>query len=85
MSTTINRDQLIAEELVRKHVRQRILLKLKEQEVTEQKIRKVVRRLIEAETGTEEPSQSTGINVLADLLQKIIPTIEDDYKMLDNF
>ena len=82
MSITINRDQLIAEELVRKHVRQRILSKLNQQEIAEQKIRKVVRRLIEAETGTEEPSQSTGINVLADLLQKIIPTIEDSYKML---
>ena len=27
------------------------------------------------------PHQSTGINVLEDLLKKIIPQIEDDYKM----
>jgi len=82
MDKTINREQLIAEELIREHVRQRILFKTNEINIAEQKIRKVVRQLIEAETGTEEPSQSTGINVLADLLQKIIPTIEDSYKML---
>ena len=31
---------------------------------------KTIRRLLEAETGTEEPSIYTGINVLADLLEK---------------
>jgi len=82
MSSTIDRKQLIAEELIRKHIRERILSKLQEQEAAENKLRKVVRHLLEAETGTEEPSASTGINVLADLLQKIIPTIEDSYKML---
>ena len=40
----------------------------------EQKIRKVVRQLIEAETGTDEASRSTGINVLADLLQYDVTT-----------
>ena len=79
---TIERNQLIAEELIREHVRKRITLKLEQQRFAESKIRKVVRQLIEAETGTEEASRSTGINVLADLLQNIIPTVEDDYKML---
>jgi hypothetical protein len=79
---TINRNELIAEELIREHIRKRITLKLEQQRLAEEKIRKVVRRLIEAETGTEEASRSTGINVLADLLEKIIPTIENDYKML---
>ena len=79
---TIDRNQLIAEELIREHVRKRIAIKLEQQRLAEEKIRKVVRKLIEAETGTEEASRSTGINVLADLLQNIIPTIEDDYKML---
>ena len=79
---TIDRNQLIAEELIREHVRKRITLKLEQQRLAEEKIRKVVRKLIEAETGTEEASRSTGINVLADLLEKVIPTIENDYKML---
>ena len=79
---TIDRNQLIAEELIREHIRKRIALKLEQQRLAEEKIRKVVRQLIEAETGTEEASRSTGINVLADLLQNIIPTVEDDYKML---
>jgi hypothetical protein len=79
---TIDREQLIAEELIREHIRKRIAVKLKQQRLAEEKIRKAVRKLIEAETGTEEASRSTGINVLADLLQNIIPTVEDDYKML---
>ena len=79
---TIDRNQLIAEELIREHVRKRITVKLEQQVLAEEKIRKVVRQLIEAETGTEEASRSTGINVLADLLQNIVPTVEDDYKML---
>ena len=79
---TIDREQLIAEELIREHIRKRIAVKLEQQRLAEEKIRKAVRKLIEAETGTEEASRSTGINVLADLLQNIIPTVEDDYKML---
>ena len=79
---TIDRNQLIAEELIREHIRKRIAVKLEQQRLAEEKIRKVVRQLIEAETGTDEASRSTGINVLADLLEKIIPIVEDDYKML---
>ena len=79
---TIDRNQLIAEELIREHIRKRLTFKLEQQRLAEEKIRKVVRKLIEAETGTEEASRSTGINVLADLLEKIIPVIQDDYKML---
>ena len=41
-----------------------------------------IRKLLEAETGTEEPSTYTGINVLASTLERIIPVLEDDYKML---
>ena len=79
---TISRNELIAENLIRTHVRKRIKNNLKKTSIAESKIRKAVRRILEAETGTEEASQYTGINVLADLLKKIIPTIEDDYKML---
>ena len=79
----INRDQLVAEELIREHVRRRIRTKLLEQKQHETKLRKVIRRMIlEAETGTEEPSGFTGINVLADLLKSIVPVLGDGYKML---
>lgn len=79
---TINRTDLIAETLIREHVSRRIRKKLSEQYEKENKLRGIVRRLLEAETGTEEPSQYTGINVLASTLEKIIPVIQDDYKML---
>ena len=79
---TINRDKLIAENLIREHVRKRIHKKFEQQFLFENHLRKHIRKLLEAETGTEEPSVYTGINVLADLLKNIIPNIEDDYKML---
>tara|TARA_R110000796_G_scaffold67777_4_gene155587 strand:+ start:10201 stop:11001 length:801 start_codon:yes stop_codon:yes gene_type:complete len=80
--TTIDRKQLIAEELIRDHIRKRISHKLNETFTIENQIRKVVRNLLEAEAGTTEPSEFTGINVLADLLEKVVPVIEDDFKML---
>jgi len=79
----INRNTLIAEELIREHIRARIINKLEATQKVESLIREAIRDIIlETETGTEEPSTYTGINVLADLLKNIVPTIEDDYKML---
>tara|TARA_Y100000592_G_scaffold78445_1_gene123372 strand:- start:483 stop:1283 length:801 start_codon:yes stop_codon:yes gene_type:complete len=80
--TTINRKDILAEELIRDYVRGKIISKLKKNTIFENKLRKVIKIILEAETGTEEASTNTGINVLADLLEKIIPTIENDYKML---
>ena len=80
---SINRETFIAEQLIREHVRKRISDKLKKQRIQENHLRSAIRKIInEAETGTEEASEHTGINVLADLLKTIVPTIEDDYKML---
>ena len=51
----------------------------------EKQLRKQIRKLI-TEVGVPEvevsPERSTGINVLEDLLKKIIPSLEDDYKKL---
>lgn len=81
--TTINRDKLIAEELIRTHVRKRIEDNLSKRFAAENIIRTKIRSLLEAEVASDAaPSKSTGINVLAALLEKIIPVIEDDYKML---
>jgi len=79
---TLDRNELIAEQLIREYVRKKINKKIQFINFAEQKIRTTVRIILEAETGTDEPSTHTGINVLADLLEKIIPTIETDYKML---
>jgi hypothetical protein len=80
--TIIDRNTILAEEVIREHVRKRIWQKKQQDMLGEEKIRLSIRRILEAETGTEEPSQYTGINVLADLLEKIVPVIESDYKML---
>ena len=80
---TIDRNQIVAEQMIRAHVRKRIKAQVLQEYAQEKQLRKAIRRMIlEAETGTEEPSGFTGINVLADLLKNIIPTIADDYKML---
>ena len=80
--TIIDRNTILAEQAIREYVRKRIVDKNKEKKLVENKIRYAVRRILEAETGTEEPSTYTGINVLADLLEKVVPVIEKDYKML---
>jgi len=50
------------------------------------KLRDLIRNIIILETDTPEndptPSRATGINVLEDLLKKIIPVLETDYKSL---
>jgi hypothetical protein len=58
----------------------------------EDQLRKIVRNLIEVELESLKeaitpdndpvPNKSTGINVLEDLLKKIIPVLETDYKLL---
>lgn len=79
----IERKTLIAEQMVREYVRKRLVKKLTEAQQREALLRQAIRNILqEAETGTEEPSTYTGINVLADLLKTIIPTIQDDYMML---
>ncbi len=82
--TSINREKIVAEELIRSYVRKRISSQLNKQKLAENKIRQAVRKLlIEVTADTKEaPAKSTGINVLADLLEKIVPIIEGDYKML---
>ena len=78
----INRDNFISELILREHVRRRILTKHHQKVMTENKFRNLIRDLLsEAEQG-EAPAESTGINVLADLLKKIVPVLEDEYRML---
>lgn len=52
----------------------------------EQKLREIIREFIKIEESTPDvdptPNKSTGINVLEQLLKKIIPILEEDYKSL---
>ena len=63
--TNISRQKLIAEELIRNHVRKRIQKNISESKKAENILREKIRLILEAETGDEEPSTYTGINVLA--------------------
>ena len=70
-----------------KKINQKIDNEKKQKILEEQRLRKVIRRLILSEgttTGDTDPAphRSTGINFLEKLLKNIIPTLEDDYKTL---
>jgi hypothetical protein len=89
---TTSREQLLYETKLRHLIRKAIpvILKRKEKKVLvveqeEDRLRSLVRKLI-TETEISEPEdaphKSTGINVLEDLLKKIIPILEIDFKKL---
>ena len=68
-----------------KIVKSRKKQQLLEAQEEEQYLRNVIRKLIaEGSTPDQEPAPaaSTGINVLEDLLKKIIPVLQADYKLL---
>ncbi len=80
------------ENILRDSIRQAIRLVKKKKSTNEMKLRSVIREFIDFEMksineiGTPDndpaPHKSTGINVLEDLLKKIVPILEDDYKLL---
>jgi|TARA_R110002110_G_scaffold317471_1_gene530257 hypothetical protein len=85
--------ELKEEELLRENVRKAIRIvvhRRKEGErvelMEENRLRGIVRNMIINEVAVADtdptPHQSTGINVLEDLLKKIIPVLEDDFKIL---
>ena len=86
----IDRNQLAEELKLRKQIRKAIKIVKERRKKSEkaaiheeQQLRNVIRKLIkEAEVSTAVPQRSTGINVLEDLLKKIVPILEDDYKQL---
>ena len=74
-------------EAVRLYIRKAIQLykeNKKQQEILEEtKLRQLVRGLILKEVAEDQPKHaSTGINVLEDLLKKIVPVLQADFKML---
>jgi len=77
-------DELILREQIRKIIK--VVRKRKTARVNEEKeLRSVIRKLILSETAAvskKTPHRSTGINVLEDLLNKVLTNIETDYKAL---
>ena len=79
------------EKILRENIRQIIRLVKQKKNTEEDILRQVVREFIDVEMQTlteagpdvdPTPNKSTGINVLEELLKKIIPIIETDYKSL---
>jgi hypothetical protein len=67
------------------HVKQKRLVEEKELRVIiRSMLENEAKILSEARTPDQDPSpnKSTGINVLEDLLKKIVPVLEDDYKLI---
>jgi len=69
-----------------KVIAERKKLQLLEEKKQERYLRTIIRELITEATATGDndpaPHKATGINVLEDLLKKIIPVIESDFKKL---
>jgi len=91
----IDRKELLKEMKEEKLLRQQIRkiigivkerkFKTSQKSLQEEKyLRTVIRKLLTEATPDQDPapSKSTGINVLEDLLKKIIPVLEADYKLL---
>jgi len=82
----LDRQQLIEEirlrDFVKRAIKVRAKNKVKPQIWEEFEIRSIIRKLLKEAPAEKAQHRSTGINVLEDLLKKIIPVIEADYKML---
>ena len=87
-----NREQFLQELKLRKIIRKGISIVLEKNEtekqqslLEEQKLREVIKDILSEVAVSDNdpaPHRSTGINVLEDLLKKIIPVLEDDFKKL---
>ena len=81
------RDEIIGEAVIRKYIRKKVKTMLyenkKQQFLQEQKLRKIIRQLLsEGDISDMHPHRSTGINVLEDVLKKMITTLRTDYKRM---
>jgi len=81
------KEKVIGEALVRKYIRKKVRTMLhehkKQQFLQETRLRKVIRKLLkEGDISDMHPHRSTGINVLEDVLKKMITTLRTDYKRM---
>ena len=88
----ISREDFIQELRLRQGVREILKKLMSARDITEvkedfvlsedRKLRKHVRKMILKEKTDFAPHGNTGINVLTDLLERILPVVERDYKSL---
>ena len=85
----IDRKEFIEELVLRENISRAIRIvqdKRKKQKLSslkeERELRALVRKLLVEADADKAPHKSTGINVLEDLLKKIVPVVEQDYKQL---
>ena len=75
------------EKLLREYIRKKISISIsesrKQQVLEEQRLRKAIRQILkEGDISDMHPHRSTGINVLEDVLKKMITTLRTDYKRM---
>ena len=82
----IDRNEIIQEIKLRDFIRRAIKVRAKNKKESriweEFELRSIIRKLLKEADTDKIQHRSTGINVLEDLLKKIIPVLEQDYKMM---
>jgi hypothetical protein len=83
----IKRDDFVTEQMLRSFIKKELKdiapTHKKQAQNEELALRSLIRSLLsEADVSDIHPHRSTGINVLEDLLKKMIPTVRTDYKRL---
>ena len=78
----VDRNKLIGEQILRKHIRNKLIERKTKFLEQENKFRSLVTKMLTEIETDETSTRSTGINVLADLLKRIVPVLEDAYMML---
>lgn len=82
----IDRNEMIQEVKLRNFIKRAIKVRAANKEQPhiweEFELRSVIRKLLKEAKTEKVQHRSTGINVLEDLLKKIVPVLEQDYKML---
>ena len=82
----IKREELVTEQKLRSYIKNKIQNNLNEHKLRlneEAMLRQIIRSVLqESDISDVHPHRSTGINVLEDLLKKMIPTVRTDYKRL---
>ena len=79
---TMSRETFLQELQLRESIRKIISLKERKTHHQENILRGVIQKLIKESEADKTPHASTAINFLEDLLKKILPGIEQDYKSL---
>lgn len=79
----LERNEFLQELKLRNFIKNNIVEIKKKNNQLESQLREYIKKILkEVEVDDGIPQESTGINVLEDLLKRIVPILEDDYKIL---